>query len=314
MSAGGRRRMVWSGTKTVGALALLAGLVWGGFEIGATLRGNPKVLSAAAEEMPVKEVVLVTDGVLNQQWMMDTLALPKKVSLMQLDLHGLQRRVLATSQVRTATLTRNFPSTLTVSISEYSPIARVMAQVGVAEPRVFLVAREGVVFEGIGFDREMVSTLPWLAGVQLTRKDDAFGPIAHMETVADLLAKAKLEAEHLYRTWQVVSLARFDSDGEIEVQASDVERIVFGVNDDFFRQLARLDSLLDAARAKTNQRLREVNLAIGAQVPVTFDEAQLTPAAGVTQNADRANGGVHGDAARRPAMRAFSDFQRKHSL
>lgn len=312
MSKGGRKRLVWSVTKTIFAGALLCGLVWGGYEIGAVLRGNPRVLSATAEAVPVKEIVLTTDGVLDHEWVVKTLGLPRKVSLMQLDLHVLQAKLLETRQVRTANVARVFPATLTVSISEYSPVARLMAQVGRDEPQAFLVSREGVVFEGFGFDPAMVKTLPWLAGVKLERDGEGFLPIAHMEVVADLLAKAKLEAEHLYRTWHVISMERFESDHEIEVRAKDVGRILFGVNDDFFRQLARLDSLLDAARARTDRPLREVNLAIGAQVPVTFEDPELVPGVAAPANVRATTAEMRRE--RTPARPAFLDFQRNNKL
>jgi cell division protein FtsQ len=164
-----------------------------------------------------------------------------------------------------------------------------MAQLDGEQPRVFLVAREGIVFTGIGFDEGLISTLPWLDGVKLVRKDDAFVPIAGMEKVADLLATAKMEAEHLYRTWQVVSLARLESDGEIEVRDRNVAKIYFGTNETFFRQLARLDLLLDKAWAQTQKSPSAINLTIGSQVPVTFDDPALTPMA--MQNAAANPGG-----------------------
>lgn len=277
MSAEGRRRLVWRGVKSVLAMALVGGLLWAGIAVAATLRGSSKQLTNAAETTPVKEVVLITDGVLDHKWLIRTLALPKNASLMQLDLYQLRARVMASGQVKTATLTRNFPATLTVSLSEQSPVARLKAQLGPSEPRTLLVARDGTVFDGIGFDPAMVTTLPWLDGVKLSRMGDGLAPIGGMDAVADLLAKAKLEADHLYRTWQVVSLARLESDGEIEVRAQEVEKIIFGTQEDFFRQLARLDALLDLARAQTAQPLREVNLAIGAQVPVAFTDPALNP-------------------------------------
>jgi len=277
MSPEGRRRAVFGGVKTVLAILTIGGLTWGGFEIAATLRGKPRQFSSAAEAVPVKEIDFTTDGVIDKNWVVQALALPRKASLVQLDLYQLRSRLLASGQVRTATLTRTYPATLTVAISEQSPVARVMAQRGEEAPHLFLVARDGTVFEGIGFDNEMLSSLPWLDGVKLTRTDAGFEPIRNMEVAADLLAKAKLEAEHLYRTWQVVSLARLQTDGEIEVRSQKVQRIVFGTTEDFFRQLARLDSLLDKANEKTDQPLREINLSIGAQVPVAFDDPQLAP-------------------------------------
>ncbi len=278
MSAEGRRRVMWGTTKTAAAVVLLAALAWGGFEIAGTLRGKPEKL-ATAEAVPVKEVVLITDGVLDQKWLVRTLALPKGLTLMQLDLYKLRTQLLASGQVRAATLTRTFPATLTVSLAENSPVARIKAQIGDEEPRMFLVARDGTIYDGVGFDTEMLETLPWLDGVKLTRAGDRFAPIAGMTTVADLLAKAKLEAEHLYRTWQVVSLSRLATDGEIDVRAAGVARIRFDTTRDYFRQLARLDSLLDAARAKTDQPIREINLATGTQVPVAFEDPALAPAA-----------------------------------
>jgi len=190
-----------------------------------------------------------------------------------LDLYQLRTRVLASGQVRTATLTRNFPSTLAVSLAERAPVARLAAQDRDAEPRTLLVARDGVVFDGVGYDPKMTETLPWLAGVKLTRVGGAFQPIAGMTPVADLLAKAKLEAEHLYGTWRVVSLVRLESDAEIEVATRNGTKITFGINEDFYRQLANLDAILDAAQAHPEKSLREINLAVGAQVPVAFDAA-----------------------------------------
>ena len=306
MSSEGRRRLVWNGVRTAALVAILGGIGWGGYEIAAALRGSPKRFHGAAPSVPVNEIVLITDGVLNQAWLIETLALPKNASLMELDLYRLRSKLMAHAQVRSATLTRNFPATLAVSLSEYSPVARMMAQVNGEEPRMFFVAREGIVFDGIGFDVEMVTTLPWLDGVKLTRKNDAFVPIAGMETVADLLAKAKMEAEHLYRSWTVVSLGRLESDGEIEVRDRSVAKIFFGTNEDFFRQLARLDLLLDTARAQTDKSPREINLAIGAQVPVSFDDPTLTPLAmksAVTQ-AGRPS----------PGPPASSNLQRKTKL
>jgi hypothetical protein len=277
MSSEGRRRVVFKGARTLTILAVISGMVWGGYEIGAALRGNLQEPTGAIAAVPVKQVVLISDGVLDQAWVVHTLALPKNASLMELDLYALRAKLLACAQIRSATLTRNFPSTLTISLSEHSPVARIMSQTAEGEHQMVLVSREGTIFEGIGFDPEMVKTLPWLDGVKLIRQQDHFAPIPNMEPVADLLAKAKLEAEHLYRNWQVVSLARLQSDGEIEVRAKGVGKIVFGTTEDFFRQLARLDLLLDTAQKQTDKPLREINLAIGAQVPVTFDDPTLVP-------------------------------------
>jgi cell division protein FtsQ len=128
-----------------------------------------------------------------------------------------------------------------------------------------------VVFEGKNYDPALLNTLPWLDGVKLIHAGDGFTPIDGMDTVADLLATAHNQAEHLYQTFLVISLARLASDGELVVRSKDIPEITFNTRDDFFRQLARLDYVLDLARAQPDKPLKSIDLANGLQVPVTID-------------------------------------------
>jgi cell division protein FtsQ len=270
MSGGGRRRLAIAALRAVGAAAVIAGVAWAVWQVATVLRGNTGKMPAAARAVPVKDVLLITDGVLDRGWITRTLALPANAPLLGLDLQTLRARVLASGQVRNATLTLNFPDTLAVTISERSPVARIMANAGGGAPKELLVAPDGVVFEGVDFDPPMIKTLPWLEGFTLSRLKGVLQPIEGMTAVAELLAKAKLEAEHLYQTWDVVSLARLRSDGEIEVRSRNGTRITFGTREDYFPQLARLDLLLDtAARLKPGKIPNEINLANGKQVPVS---------------------------------------------
>lgn len=291
MSPGGRRRVVFSSVKTVTAGCVIVGLVAVAYFAAQALQEQPQSIAKTSDTVPVKEIALTTDGVLDQNWIRTTLALPRTASLMELDLMKLRDQLLANGQVHTATLMRSFPATLTVAVSERSPVARVMAQLGTAEPQQFLVARDGVVYAGTGYDPAMVDSLVWLDGVKLVREGSRFQPITGMESAADLLAKARNEAPHLYATWKVISLARLESDREILVRAANIEQIVFSTTDDFFRQLARLDVLADLVPGSTDRPMREVNLAIGrtadgrAEVPVTLDVPQ--PAATATKASAR---------------------------
>jgi hypothetical protein len=223
----------------------------------------------------IRSLVLVTDGVLDKGWLARTLAIPANATLMGTDLMQLRARVLGDSQVKTAAVVRNFPDSIVVRISERSPVARVMAQSGTDQPRAFLVARDGFVFAGSGFDPDMVATLPWLDGVTLAHQGQGFAPIQGMSAVADLLASAKLEAEGLYRTWQVVSIARLASDGLIEVHTRSGMKAVFGTTEDYLRQIARLDLLIDSSSDPTRP-LTQVDLSLGPQVPVSYGTAAPT--------------------------------------
>jgi cell division septal protein FtsQ len=271
MSGEGRRRVAM-GTMRAVAGAFAIGLVsWGAWEMSAVLRDGPDGSKADR----VRSLVLVTDGVLDKNWLAKTLSIPPEATLMGLDLNQLHSRLVADAQVASAAIDRNFPDKVTVRISERSPVARMMAQSGSDTPAMLLVSRDGIAFSGSGFDPAMVATLPWIDGVRLVRSGKAFSPVDGMRSVSDLLATAKLEAEELYRTWQVISLERLNSDGEIEVHTRDGMKVVFGTREDYLRQIARLDLLVDSNTDPTRP-IRTVNLALGSQVPVTYGTAAPT--------------------------------------
>ncbi len=271
MSGEGRRRVAMGSMRAVmGSLAI--GLVsWGVWEVSAMLRDMPD----AARADRVRSLVLVTDGVLDKNWLAKTLSIPSDATLMGLNLNELHSRLVADAQVASATIERNFPDKVTVRISERSPVARLMAQSGSASPAMLLLSRDGYAFPGSGFDPSMIATLPWIDGVRLSRIGKAFAPIDGMKTVSDLLATGKLEAEELYKRWQVISLARLATDGEIEVHTRDGMKVVFGSREDYLRQIARLDLLVDSNTDPTRP-IRTVNLALGSQVPVTYGTAAPT--------------------------------------
>jgi hypothetical protein len=272
MSGEGRRRLAMGAMRATMGVFVIGLVSWGAWEMVAVIREKTDAMPEEAKTDKVRSLVLVTDGVLDRNWLARTLSIPADATLMGLDLDQLRSRVLEDPQVGTAAIVRNFPDKLTVRISERTPVVRMMAQSGGAAPATLLVSRDGIAFSGTGFDPAMVATLPWVDGVKLTRVGNGFGPIEGMKAVSDLLATARLEAEQLYRTWQVVSLSRLESDGDIEVHTRDGMKVVFGTNEDYLRQIARLDLLVGSSTDPTRP-LREVNLALGSQVPVTFGTA-----------------------------------------
>jgi cell division protein FtsQ len=277
MSPEGHRRLVRRVLRIGGVAGVLAAIGWTAWQTAGALADSATSPSGVADGTPVRDVVLVTDGVLDRAWLVHTLALPRGAPLMGLDLGRLRDRVLASRQVASASIIRNFPSTLQVRISERSPVARVLVQDGGGAPRVMLVARDGVVFEGAGFELPMLDSLPWLDGTKLVRQGDGYAPVAGMDSVGELLGRAKLEDEAVYRDWRVVSVARLATDGQIEVRTRDGVSVIFGTQEDYFRQLARLDLLLDAARSRGGDPVREIDLSIGDQVPMTFGSRVPAP-------------------------------------
>jgi len=270
MSREGRRRLVFSTLRFATAVTVLAGVVVGAWQVTRELRDNSLASDPAA--VPLDPPKLETDGYLGADpaWLARTLALPKHATLMTLDLEELRARLLAQGQVNTAVLTKVFPSTLRIRLTERTPMARVLAQLADGETKPFLVARDGVVFAGIGYGAELLETLPWLEPAKLTRVGEGFLPIAGMGAAADLLGKARLEAEHLYAKWRVVSLARLNVDAEIEVRTDSGATIVFSATTDYFTQIAKLDLTLDRLAAK-GLAAKRIDLANGRDVTVTAD-------------------------------------------
>lgn len=275
MSAEGRRRLVFSTGKLAATCFVAAITLWGGFEIWRTWETAPQTLAAASDSEPVKTIELRTDGVLDLDWVKGVVALPRHAALMELDLSALQARLLSSGQVRTAVLVRKFPSTLVVTLQERTPVVRIRAALGGAAPSDLVVARDGTVYAGSGYSAELIDSLPWLAGVRLIRAGDGLAPLVGVETLAELLAVTQANAPGLYRSWKVVDLSRLATDGEILVQSDAVPEVVFGTREDFFTQVALLDSTIEQISLNPALgRPSRINLAVGGrQVPVAFGAA-----------------------------------------
>jgi len=272
----GKKRMAMAVGNIVGLVLLLIAGGWGLFEIINLWETNPTRITAPTKGAPIRDFAVRTDGVLNKAWVQQTLALPKSASLMELDLVGLKRLLEESGQVSKAVIERRFPDVLVVTLQERTPVARVMARMGDASPVAFMVSRDGTVYSGSGYDSGMAEALPFIDGVRLVREGFGFARIEGMDAVADLLGTAQASAPSLYRSFKVVSLARFNLDRTLTVKSTEVEVITFGASQDsFYRQLARLDYILEEARNQASiGQLKSVNLAIGdKQVPVSFDSA-----------------------------------------
>jgi cell division protein FtsQ len=102
-----------------------------------------------------------------------------------------------------------------------------------------------------------------------------------MHTVSDLLGTGRANTYDLYSTWRVVSLARLATDGVLVVRSSDIPEITFGTRDDFLKQLAQLDLIIDRTRADADGRtLASVNLSVGLStngitVPVVYAQPEV---------------------------------------
>jgi hypothetical protein len=274
MGPEGKKRMFMAIGNIVGLVLVLGAAGWGVFAIIRLWETDRTRLTAPTKGVPIRHYLVRTDGVLDKAWVQRTLELPKTASLMELDLADLKRRLEESGQVSKAVIERRFPDILGITLQERTPVARVMALIGDAAPVSFMVSRDGTVYSGFGYEPAMAGGLPYIDGVKLIRDGAAFSRIEGMEAVADLLGTAQVSAPELYRTFRIVSLARFALDRTLAVKSTEVDVITFGASQDsFYRQLARLDYIIEETRRQNAAgRLKSVNLAIGdKQVPVAFD-------------------------------------------
>jgi cell division protein FtsQ len=275
MSKEGHRRRTMASLKFAAVCALVLGGITGAVEVYLTWESNPASVIDPGGSLPLKQVVFSTDGVLDRAWLDRTLALPNKASLMSLDLAARERRLLASGQVQSVVIRRRFAdNSLVVGVQERVPVARMMVQADGEPPRMQLVARDGVVYEGVGYEPAALDRMPWLDGVRL-RRSPKFGiePIAGMERTAQLLQTAQSMVPELFADWHVVSLARMVSDKEIMVRSTVIPEIVFDVEGEFPRQLARLNYIVDYLHTQGTPPLQRIDLAVGGQVPVELQEA-----------------------------------------
>ena len=268
MSRRGHRRRLLAWFKVTSLVLSLGVAGYGLYALAHSWTTDRAGLANAVHSEAVKEVAVVTDGVLTQAWARSVLDVPKGASLMALDLTALRTKLLSFGQIRLAVLTRSFPDTLVVTLQERTPVARLQAADSSGQTKQFMVAKDGTVYEGLNYDKQLIASLPWLDGVRLMKSGAGFASIDGMADVSALLTTAQLQAPHLYRSWQVVSLERLAAADEILVKAQDVQKIVFSRKRDFFKQVAQLDYVIDRSHLLPDPAIQSVNLTFEDQVPV----------------------------------------------
>jgi cell division septal protein FtsQ len=286
MSASGRRRLACAALRVALFVTMGAGLIWGGTEILQTLTSDGSAMRDPTQAAPLREIVLVNDadGVLTQEWVERTLKVRLGMPLLEVDLGKLRDRLLAVRQIRAVELRRDFPGTLTITLRERQPVLRMNLQVGDGEARTMLVSRDGVIYEGFGYEPSRLARLPFLDGVRLVHnRAGGFQPIEGMDDVANLLQAAENSAPLLYADWKIVSLARLGLYDEIVVKSRTIPEVVVSRKLDFTQQLARLDYIADYARTQPEATVQRIDLSLGGDVPVSFDHpaSRLLPPSSV---------------------------------
>ncbi len=246
-------------------LAVLGAAAWGAVRV---VQEGAKKAAALIPSSPVSHVEFATDGVIPREWAMERIDLPQEIPLLEVDIHAIKEDLERHAQVRRAVVSRRLPDRLKIRVEERYPMMRMAARDAEGRRVNLLVAEDGIVYQGIGYNRARLSGLPYVSGVQLRRKGGSFRRLEGLDAVAQLLALTRSEAPEIYTAWNVVDCSDLPL---IRVRMDQISEIVFR-DTDFPEQLARLRELLIYQRREMNGMPYErVDLSLGREsdVPVS---------------------------------------------
>jgi cell division septal protein FtsQ len=266
----GRRMRLRNWLRPALYLFLIAAL----FGCGVLLFKRGDWLEKPTTSEPIRAIIFDTDGVLDERWVSETLGLRAGTTLMDVDHFLLRDRLESEGQVRRATVERVFPATLRVRVEEYVPFFRIALAVGEGErPQVRLVAEDGTLYQGLRYPRGALEGLPWL--IPYRHPDGSILPMNGIPRVAELMRTAQGRNPRLYRSWQVVSLNYYTGEpnfpGEIiEIRSTRIPRLILSANEDFSRQLDRLDALTEIIRSRGDPSIERIDLSLRGSAAVRF--------------------------------------------
>ena len=264
-----RIRAVWSGLwKSVVAVALGFGL-WRGGQVGwrRWVWENPQLLLGPP--------AVTTDGSLTREQILTAADIVEGRNILAVNLGKARAALESLPQVERAELTRIFPSTVTIIITERQPVAWVAAQKGdnpASSSRAFLIDARGTVLRSRSRLAESGS-LPVISGVETG--DLIPGQRTNRGEIVAALELLRLHAGSTRFQIRGIDLAK-----PCRLVVSDAGRgqITFALQR-IAEQLGRLNQIYDLIEL-SHREMRTVNLVPERHVPVTFyePEPEVSPA------------------------------------
>ena len=243
-----------------------------------TLKAREEPINITPSSKPITRILFETDGMLPDQWLSSAIRLRTGMSLMEADIHALKLELESQGQVKAASVARVFPSDLKISIEERSPSLRMAVSGADGKPTMKLVARDGTIYQGIGYPKTMLQNLPY---VQPYRGPEGKHlPMRGIERVAELLDYARENNPRLFQTWKVVSLEFYTGDLElpgqiIEIRSSWAPRILFSAGKDYDQQFDRLNYILRYVQERGNPSIKRIDLSLRGSAAVQFTSGRI---------------------------------------
>jgi len=264
------RRLMRLGAISFGTGSLVLGLSLLGYYIVNT----PKALALDDVASSFVELDIETDGVLPPSWIEYRMALEENLGLLQIDMTTVKSALESYPQIKEASIEREFPSKLHVRVRERMPFFRIKVKDEIGESQIYMVDEDGFVFKNIRFPDQTIDHLPFIAGVDLHRKDSGYHQIDSVPCLAELYKVACSEYPELAREWSILFadrliMAKNFTEGYIRVHSRSVPEILFSPKD-FAQQLEKLDYILDSRGGASVSFVSRVNLSVLDQPTVEF--------------------------------------------
>jgi len=261
--------------KASGLTLLLCALV-GGFVYSLYFAGSSiPQMDDLSRHQPVRQVTFITDGVLDETWLFRKIGLTSQTDISSIDIQAIKNTLEGVGQIKEASVSRNLPGELIVSVRECSPVLRAATADDKGRRIRLLIARDGTVFEGINYPAKALRSLPYIGGVRFSRAEDgSILPIKGMDVVAELLEKARNRMPEIYSTWTVVSCDRFSGDVSkpdalIKIKSKLIEELTFKP-ENFDLQIERLAEVIQFVQAEHRTDILSIDLSYADQAVVSY--------------------------------------------
>jgi len=204
-----------------------------------------------------------TNGVIQKNWFIEYLDLPKNKNLLSIDLIYLREYILKISQVESVELCRKFPNTLVITLKEHIPCAKLLLK-NDSGNKLGLVDLKGNIFLPLGYDKEILKLYPTVS--EISEKIMRKNKIIEFDKVSELINRVKDQYPDLYAHINNVSLKNFDPFLEAKWQTVEVKieknlRIIFPIQKQKIA-LEKLGNILHSLTPQQQKTLKLINVAL----------------------------------------------------
>jgi len=221
------------------------------------------------EEFVLQRIVLRTDGDLGERQLLEVANVSVGMSLMELDLDAIRRRIEKLPMVEEVVVLRELPDRLDIAVKERVPVAWMSCPPLGIRPgdmeRGFLVDRKGVLFRCLDLN-EKVAGLPLIESFRMSEPVD--GEVLVTEGLHEAIRVIDGLASLNSREGMQVHVVRLQSEWSLQCQYRNGLEVTFDLYE-VERGLEDLVVILDGI-ATSDAALATVNVSARENIPVTF--------------------------------------------